>query len=162
MYHQRRERTTGGQWSAWSTFEAYGPASDCLDMTNAGVVAVRHGDTEIEYRQVPPEPTPAEALEALGLGRGRPTDTSTAFWRRKWADAEARTVVTREQALEQLGITNAPSSERIREALAVLDRVEALELPPKKLNHASPYTHGFHDGQRSLYRQITSNERDRA
>jgi hypothetical protein len=66
--------------------------------------------------------------------------------------------MTSEKAVRAFGAT----PERIRRALAVLDRVEALELPPKKLNHASPYSHGYHDGQRSLYRQITSNERDRA
>jgi hypothetical protein len=202
MYHQRRERTTGGQWSAWTTFEAYGPASDCLDMTNAGVVAVRHGDTEIEYRQVPPEPTPAEALEALGLDpQGRPKDAGYRFritaeplarWNGNVEDlppAPERKQATNEHAIRCglsvrkaiwaagdtslteadieriasiLGLSLTTPVERIREALAVLDRVGALELPRPAVSRLNTYAHGYHDGQRSLYRQITSNERDRA
>jgi hypothetical protein len=162
---ESRSRLIGGEWNDWHPDSQLTGGTVEKTLRNGHIQTVRftHGNAESEWR-MPKPPTPAEALEALGLDpQGRPRDTfSAAYWRWMWADAEARTVMTRERALELLGITNAPSSERIREALAVLNRVEALELPPKKLNHASPYTHGFHDGQRSLYRQITSNERDRA
>jgi hypothetical protein len=202
---ESRSRLIGGPWSDWHPDSQLtgGIVEKALRNGHIQTVRFTHGNAESEWR-MPKPPTPAEALEALGLdpqGRPndattafwrrwraeddggfqaqsvgaslprwngdvadlppappRPVDTSTAYWRRKWADAEARTVMTSEKAVRAFGAT----PEDIQRALAVLDRVEALELPPKKLNHASPYSHGYHDGQRSLYRQITSNERDRA
>lgn len=173
-------------WTEWKS-AALRPTSEVARLFRRPLdsVCIAYPHLSVEYRlpKPPKPPTPAEALKALGLDpQGRPNKVdawltrfqeqckafgqSTSELEREVTATErslaSRVVAAQTARRDRLAEAERRHEERIREALAVLDRVEALELPPKKLNHASPYSHGYHDGQRSLYRQITSNERDRA